>query len=77
MRGANPAGGTDAVTARHAQVGEQDVRGVLGDHRDGLVAVAGRADDLDAGQQPQQGDQPVADDRLVVGEHHAQRVHAG
>ena len=36
-----------------------------------LAAVAGGADDLDAVERAQQGDQAVADDRVVVDDHDA------
>ena len=69
-----------AVDARHPQV-HQDHVGRTGDrqpHR--LLAVGRRADDLDARQQAEQHREALADDPLVVGEQHADRIagrHAG
>ena len=52
-----------------------------GRERDRLLAVGGRADHLDAGQQLEQHRQALADDALVVGQQDADRVlvagHAG
>ena len=45
--------------------------------RDGLDAVRGLADDLDVGLGFEDRAQPAADDRLVVGEEHADGRHRG
>ncbi len=73
--GAQPAGGLDAVAARHAQVHQHDVGRQLAGERDGLGAVGGGADDLDAGQQAEHHGQALADHPLVVGDEHPD--HAG
>jgi hypothetical protein len=50
------------------------VRDVLFGQSDGGRAVGGGADDLDAVQMFEDGDQPVADGGLIVGDHN---LHAG
>ena len=75
---AEAAGGLDAVAARHAQVHQHDVRPQPVGERERLVAVGRRADDLDPGEQPEQGGESFADDALVVGDQDADGcVHAG
>jgi hypothetical protein len=63
-------GRRDPVDARHAQVHEDGVGSQLGGDCDGLLAVGRGADDLDAGQQPEQHHQALAHDALVVGDQH-------
>ncbi len=60
--------GGDAVETRHPQIHEDDVR--VGGRRqlDGFLPVGGRSHDLDPGHEPEQGDEAVADDGLVVGD---------
>ncbi len=71
-------GGLDAVAAGHAQVHQYDIWVLLGRQRQGLCAVGGQADDLDAFEQPQQSAESLADYALVVGEEHANGLgHAG
>jgi hypothetical protein len=68
------------VDAGHAQVHEDGVGPQLGGQGDGLLAVGGGPDDLDATQQPEQHHQALADDPLVVGDQHPdhhRRAHAG
>ena len=48
---------------------------MLGGERDRLLAVGGRADELDAVEQAEQRPEPLAHDPLVVGEQDAD--HAG
>ena len=65
----------DTVATRHTQVHQHDVGMQSLDELDRLLAVGGRADDLDAGQQAEQRRQALANDALVVREH--DRRHAG
>jgi hypothetical protein len=44
---------------------------VLGHEVDGLPAVGGGGDDLDAGQEPEEQDEALADTGLVVSDWHA------
>ncbi len=71
--GDQAAGGADAVQHRHVQVEQDRVRAVLGHLGDGLLAVGGRPDHLDAGQAAQQQDQALAHAGLVVGDDQAER----
>jgi hypothetical protein len=58
------------VQVHHDHVG-------LGGHRGGhdLGAGGGLADDLEVGDRGEQGPQAAAEDRVVVGDEHADRVH--
>ena len=50
----------------HLDVHDHHVRAGLGDDVDGFLAVGGGADDLEAVERPEQRDQPVAHDLVVV-----------
>ena len=58
----------DAVHARHPQVHQHDVGGVLGGERERLLAVGRGADELDPVEQAEQRAEALAHDALVVGE---------
>src|SRR5262249_18366876 len=66
----------DPVELRHHEVHQDDIRR----EPDGLLdrggAVGGLADDLDPLLQAEEGAQPLADDLVVVGDHHANRATA-
>ena len=62
-------GDLDAAAARHVEVADDEVGLRAGDHGDGLVGVAGLADDVEVAAQV--GAHPAAPDRVVVGQHHA------
>jgi len=68
MLGDEAAGGADAVEHGHVQVEQDRVGLVLGHQGQGLLAVGGGADHVDAGQPAQQQDQALADAGLVVGD---------
>ena len=70
---AEAAGGLDPVAAGHPQVHQHDVRPKPDRERERLVAVGCGADDLDAGEQAEQGCESFADDPLVVGDQDADR----
>ena len=56
------------VEHRHPQVHQHDV-GPGGEREsDRLLAVRGLAHDLEVVEQPEQGDEPVAHERLIVGD---------
>ena len=63
----------DTVNLRHAQIHQNDVRSLSGDHFNGLRAVASGADEVDPIDQADQHRQAVAHDSLVVGDHDADR----
>ena len=71
--GADPGGRGDPVDDGHGKVHQHHVGVQLGGQGDGLFAVGGGADDLDAGGQAEQGDQAFPDRGLVVGDQHPQR----
>ena len=77
MLGDEAAGGADAVEHGHVQVEQDRVGLVLGHQRQGLLAVGGGADHVDAGQPAEQQDQALADAGLVVGDDDAQRTVGG
>ena len=52
----------------HLDVHHHDVGQRLADDVQRVAAVGGGADDLDAVERAEQGDQPVADDLVVVGD---------
>jgi hypothetical protein len=58
------------VAGRHADVGHDHVRTQLSDQRPGLVPVAGRADDLDAGLLVQEPAQAFPCDEVVLDHDH-------
>jgi len=70
---AQPLGGLDPVAARHVQVHQDDVGAQLAGLADGVVAVDGRTDHLDARQQSDERDEPFPDDLLVIGYEHPDR----
>ena len=67
----DPGGRLEPTDARHPQVHQHDVRPVLGDTRQRLLAVGGLADDVDAVEVLQDGDHAGAEHRVVVGDQHA------
>ena len=65
-------GRADAVEHRHVQVEQDRVGLVLGDGGERLLAVGDGGDDLEIGDHIEHHLQPLADDRLVVGDHDPQ-----
>src|ERR1700730_1721760 len=61
----------------HVQVEQQHVRAGGGDDVHRLPAVSGLADDLDVWFLAEQVAQPLPDDAVVVGDHHAARHDTG
>jgi hypothetical protein len=75
---AEAAGGLDPVAVRHPEIHQHDVRTQLDRQRERLVAVGCGADDLDAGEQPEEGGESLADHALVIGHKDADfPAHAG
>jgi hypothetical protein len=73
-RPADLSGRLHPVQVRHLQIQHDDV-GVQADGRlDRLPPGRREADDLDRGHRRQQRGQPAAHDRVVVGQHHGDRV---
>src|SRR6476646_2993145 len=64
--GRDPAGRLDASDAGHREVHEHDVGSLLDAERDGCLAVADGADDLEIGMRTEQRHEPVSDDGVVV-----------
>jgi hypothetical protein len=67
MRGAQGVEHAEAVEARHDEVEDEHVRAQRRDELERLVAVAGLADDLDRGIAVQSPDDPLPDEREVIG----------
>ena len=63
----------DPVEARHADVHQHDVGSVPLDQRQGLLAVRGAGEELDAVEEPEQHAEALADEALVIGEHDPDR----
>src|SRR5688572_23010780 len=63
----------DAADAGHLQVHQDDVRSKALDALNGLFAVSGLADDLDARFALEEGAQPLPDDGVIVHEEDANR----
>src|SRR6202046_1658967 len=68
MLGDEAAGGADAVEHRHVQVEQDRVGLVLGHQGQGLLAVGGGADHVDAGQPAQQQDPALTNAGLGGGD---------
>ena len=64
------------VVGRHLHVDDRDVRLVRGDLAQQVGRIAGLGDDLEAGVAEQPHD-PLAQQRLVLGDHDAHRRHGG
>src|SRR3954454_17885852 len=69
-----PAGGLDAADARHAHIHEQHVRRVQLGLGDGVLAVLGLADDLDALLELEDLDQASSEEGVVIDDEHADGV---
>ena len=71
-------GRLDPVHARHPDVHQHDIGQVAPRLLDGLLAGAGLGDDLDVAGALEQGLEPRAEQRLVVGDDHPQALsHSG
>src|SRR5690606_30519833 len=68
---ADPLGGRDAAAAGHLDVEQRDVGPLRRGDGDRLLAVAGLADDLDVGLQPEQRGERAPYHALVLGQHHS------
>jgi hypothetical protein len=63
----------DAVEARHPHVHQHDVGLRAPSEIDGLLPVAGDADELCCRRVPDEGSEAVPEDRMVVGDEHSDR----
>ena len=70
-------GARDTVGARHPNVHEHHVRSMLGGDADGLLAVAGFADNRQVGLRVDEHAHAAPEQRLVVDEQHANHGHRG
>src|SRR5438045_4282503 len=73
MRGDDAPGRLDAIDAGHVEVHHDDVRLLFCGEAYRLLAVGGLTHDGGLRQGGEQGAQALAEDRMVIGEEHAQR----
>ena len=59
--------GLEPVQLRHGDIHDDDIRGELLRHVDGLAAIFGLADHFDVGFGGKEGTDSLAHDRMVVG----------